>query len=823
MKLDDAELTALNRTFFDAFPVDGDLDLVATAASMGGDWLRLKNLPNLELAWLNLLKRANANKKLLKLIEAAVDRSPEDDQLLHFRELVEPLKKLDTDLGMLEKVVFQGVRFADVGPWIEKLNAIRRTICLVKPRPDTTEGCGTGFLIDRDIVLTNWHVAMGFWSKKEESKEVRVLFDFETGAKPKEYKLAMDWTLPWSADNVKAYDFALLRLNGIAAEEVIEGRPRGVLSLSRKSEQQIKALLEDKPPLVILQHPLAEPLKMAFGKVTRSDDVHFWYQVNTAGGSSGSPCLTQELEVIGLHHAATAGDENEGIIASLIRGRIDNKLDGRGEIIHPFQEKLESVITPAIVAVEGAGRKAVIVQTLGKEGSLTQARARLVREKLIEPACRSARFEPIVLVEEPQRWLEPVVSPLHGEPLVIADLGASPWNSDVLLEIGFRLATDKATVLLMDRPINQAAVPASLRHLLNSRILEIDKDEPSQSLEMLREMLQKCDFARPQFWYSQYAYVDYRVRWGKPAESVYTFANEIAAKLYGYERPDQMIGKPLGEVATQIYGFMPNKHREEFLREQTLLAAKIMNAESDESVRATVNYPLWFKDGHADKDFRNKAYLPLLVQHKKEAGSPDLMMRTVYVDISDWCVEGLKNLPDSIVLEVPELYRLKPKKLHHVMIPYDKDQEPYMKLLLRNLTPVFRCWVAPKGADQISQGADQIAPDQLIQQIAQSQILAIPIGPDGLGKWMRPPTIVDAIKSFCEAGGPHVLLILPDFGQDDESWRDNLSEPFRTLFFDSLYLPMPPEIELKENMRQNSMGKTFVGRLFKLIRKLLDT
>jgi hypothetical protein len=81
-----------------------------------------------------------------------------------------------------------------------------------------------------------------------------------------------------------------------------------------------------------LQHPAAEPLKLSFGAVEDRDPPnHVRYKVNTQGGSSGSPCLTQDLKVVAIHHYGQM-DKNRGVTHEAIL----NYLTGKREQLKPL-------------------------------------------------------------------------------------------------------------------------------------------------------------------------------------------------------------------------------------------------------------------------------------------------------------------------------------------------------------------------------------------------------------------------------------------------------------------------------------------------------
>jgi hypothetical protein len=74
------------------------------------------------------------------------------------------------------------------------------------------------------------------------------------------------------------------------------------------------------PALFILQHPNAEPLKLALDNeaviAVNGNGTRVRYRTNTEGGSSGSPCFSANWELVALHHAgdpAWVPRYNEGV------------------------------------------------------------------------------------------------------------------------------------------------------------------------------------------------------------------------------------------------------------------------------------------------------------------------------------------------------------------------------------------------------------------------------------------------------------------------------------------------------------------------------
>ena len=219
----------------------------------------------------------------------------------------------------------------DIHLWIAELLKVERQICRIE---ENDQPLGTGFLVGKDLVLTNWHVAVDGDGKCKSNLHCR--FDYmrladrvglgKSVAVEKEGCLAFsDFAGDVSAKPSDLLDFVLLKLAQPVGLDKVDKQQRGWVAVPSKATQPTK-----DEPLIIVQHPLGQPMKIALDTSSviglNPTGNRLQYKTNTEPGSSGSPCFTIDWKLVAVHGASAtdqAGDEvNQGTPIDLVAASI---------------------------------------------------------------------------------------------------------------------------------------------------------------------------------------------------------------------------------------------------------------------------------------------------------------------------------------------------------------------------------------------------------------------------------------------------------------------------------------------------------------------
>lgn len=212
----------------------------------------------------------------------------------------------------LEKIITERSRFSDMNDFIARLSTISHAICRVQ----YLNVAGTGFLIGRRSVLTNFHVLKAAIEQGLPGNAIRCAFDFHLDGQAVTFSGASAWkgpASPFSSSDLTgrgepdagSFDYALLYLEKDADRAAIP-LPSSI------------PIVAPEDTVAIVQHPGGDAQAIAWGRVLEypASGLRYRYDVATASGSSGSPVLSADLSLVALHHAADpagAPKYNQGV------------------------------------------------------------------------------------------------------------------------------------------------------------------------------------------------------------------------------------------------------------------------------------------------------------------------------------------------------------------------------------------------------------------------------------------------------------------------------------------------------------------------------
>jgi len=405
-------------------------------------------------------------------------------------------------------------------------------------------------------------------------------------------------------------------------------------------------------------------------------------------------------------------------------------------------------------------KQAFLIQHVGQPGTDVRQRADRVRDSLILPACEEMGYKLVRADQLPTALVtEPIVSALSTSHLVVADLSSPPWNDNVLMEIGFRLAIGRPIVLLADVQPKVEELPL---HLQNRRILTINFDAPMQNnITTLREYIgeQQREMAG---WRTHYPFVEFTVPLQGPDTGRFIYANEAAAQLYGIDDPEELLAISVSDADGKLKGFMPDDHRRAFSEDQARLFWQAVDPVNRSPVMAKV--PAWLAR-HPTLPSGSRLYGPILLQHKFSPLDHSIVMRVAFVEVSKWAALGPTNRNPSSVLEIPAIFRDLQFK-YDVFLSYNSRDHQHA-LALCNILRRFglRVWF-----DKDDLVGRNLIPE-LGRAISNSRIIVAVLGTDGLGPWQEKVELGAALQNIVKNEEPFALLLLNTVQKDEKDTK----------------------------------------------------
>ncbi len=207
----------------------------------------------------------------------------------------------------LDEVLQRTIAQPDLRPvhWLATGLQAARAVALVEGRGFS----GTGFLVAPWLLMTNNHVL----PTADVAATVKVRFGYQeepSGAVPETPRLVLDPDRFFVTSPVEELDYTVVAVGALPGSPEPPGTVFGTLPLYGA----IGKILEGEP-VNIVQHPGGRAKEIAFRDnrlLSLVDADVMTYSTDTDVGSSGSPVLNDQWELVGLHRSSVAATDAQG-------------------------------------------------------------------------------------------------------------------------------------------------------------------------------------------------------------------------------------------------------------------------------------------------------------------------------------------------------------------------------------------------------------------------------------------------------------------------------------------------------------------------------
>jgi hypothetical protein len=309
------------------------LEIERPNISLGGDYVTIVS---------DVIGEANRAGWVHLLVDAAREERPTNPVFLEYAQMLGTGPEGLPKGAALEGIVRGSNTSLDIAVFLARAGAIVGQVCRIDIDGD---GAGTGFLVGKSAVLTNYHVVEPVLDGRDPLEKLACRFDFKvredgnsinqgTVIPVTQILLSSPYDDPADLQDGPAQpdpaklDYALLQLEGAPGADPVGGKPngepRGWVAMPAAPHP-----FAPRSPLFIVQHPDKKPMKLALDTQAilrlNATKTRVRYSTNTLPGSSGSPCFSQDWGLVALHHSGDARwtpTWNEGIPITLVADQI---------------------------------------------------------------------------------------------------------------------------------------------------------------------------------------------------------------------------------------------------------------------------------------------------------------------------------------------------------------------------------------------------------------------------------------------------------------------------------------------------------------------
>lgn len=204
---------------------------------------------------------------------------------------------INTENGTLKEAIIGHNNLKDLYWFTDLLKAASKVAIVMLSR-----GYGSGFLIGPNLFMTNNHV----FPDKETASKSKLAFEYFLSDEPSIpvlYDLSPDQVFHTNP----LLDYTIVGIK--SSEENSPGNRWGFFDIRKSVE------IKNNQRLNIIQHPEGKPKQVAFrdNQLKYFTDSEIQYVTDTEYGSSGSPVLDDEFNLVGLHAERVEDPDAPGI------------------------------------------------------------------------------------------------------------------------------------------------------------------------------------------------------------------------------------------------------------------------------------------------------------------------------------------------------------------------------------------------------------------------------------------------------------------------------------------------------------------------------
>jgi endonuclease G, mitochondrial len=197
--------------------------------------------------------------------------------------------------------------------YLERGVRVSRSVARIRIRSaqGQTLGFGTGFMVSPQLLMTNNHVL----SNARDASFSQAEFNFQDDLTGRPLPTSVfDFAPDLFFETNQNLDFTLVAVKQRARSGSGDLSELQFFGWNRLIEEEGKAILGES--LNIIQHPNGEPKQLALRENEFIDllENFLHYKTDTAPGSSGSPVLNDQWEIVGLHHSGVPRRDSNGKI-----------------------------------------------------------------------------------------------------------------------------------------------------------------------------------------------------------------------------------------------------------------------------------------------------------------------------------------------------------------------------------------------------------------------------------------------------------------------------------------------------------------------------